>query len=289
MKKYIILISIYNDWKSVFKLLQNIDLQIMNWNAEVSVLLVNDFSTEERPKFMSKLQKIKSLRVMNMKSNQGHARCNATGLKFLIEKEDFDYVILMDGDGEDRPEELTLLFNKSVESPSKTITADRIKRSEGPFFKFLYNSHKILTYIFTGRLIRFGNYSCLPKKDIVKLILDPSLWSSFSGSISKLILDKASIPSIRGKRYYGPSKMNLYSLLLHSFSIIAVFRSAVFIRSLLFIISYLFFVFNKLSVITFLPVLIIIIFLFSIFKVSSRESSSELEKSLDNIHNVDTL
>ena len=289
MKKYVILISIYNDWKSVLKLLKNIDLQTINWNAEVSVLLVNDFSTEERPKFMTKFQKIKSLRVMNMKSNQGHARCNATGLKFLIEKEDFDYVILMDGDGEDRPEELTLLFNKSVESPLKTITADRIKRSEGLFFRFLYNSHKILTYVFTGRLIKFGNYSCLPKKDIAKLILSPALWSSFSGSISKVIPGKASIPSIRGKRYFGPSKMNLYNLILHSFSIIAVFRRAVFIRSLLFIIAYLFFVSSNLSFITFLPIFIIIIFLYSIFKVSSRENSSEIEKSLANIYNIDNL
>jgi hypothetical protein len=289
MKKYVILISIYNDWKSVFKLLKNIDLQTASWSAEVSVLLVNDFSTEDRPKATTQFQKIKSLRVINMKNNQGHARCNATGLKFLIEKEDFDYVILMDGDGEDRPEELTLLFNRSAEYPLKTITADRIKRSEGLFFRFLYNSHKILTYIFTGKLIRFGNYSCVPKKDVIKLISTPSLWSSFSGSISKAISNKDSIPSIRGKRYYGPSKMNLYNLILHSFSIIAVFRMTALIRSLLFVIFYLFFVSSNLSIITFLPVLIIIIFLYFIFKVSSRESSSELEKSLDSIDDIDIL
>jgi len=41
-----------------------------------------------------------------MKKNQGHARCIATGLKYIFEKEDFDYVIPMDGDGEDRPEEI---------------------------------------------------------------------------------------------------------------------------------------------------------------------------------------
>ena len=76
-----------------------------------------------------------------MKENRGHARCNAAGLKFLSEKEDFDHVILMDGDGEDRPDELNLLFNKSIENPLKTITADRVKRSEGPLFKLMYLCH----------------------------------------------------------------------------------------------------------------------------------------------------
>ena len=113
MKKFIILIPIYNDWKSAIKLLENIDIQISEWNEEVSVLIFNDASTESRPKIELNFRHIKSIRIINMKKNQGHARCYATGLKFLTEKEDFDYVILMDGDGEDRPEELGLLFKKS--------------------------------------------------------------------------------------------------------------------------------------------------------------------------------
>ena len=96
MKKFIILIPVYNDWKSVFKLLENIDLQIAEWHAEVFVLIVNDASTEERPKVELKFEKIKSVRVINMKQNRGHARCNAAGLKYLTEKENFDNIILMD-------------------------------------------------------------------------------------------------------------------------------------------------------------------------------------------------
>ena len=104
MKKIIILISIYNDWKSVFKLIESIDLKIADWDAAISIVIANDASTEDRSKTELKLKKIKSVRIINMKKNRGHARCNAAGLKFLTEKEDFDYVILMDGDGEDRPE-----------------------------------------------------------------------------------------------------------------------------------------------------------------------------------------
>ena len=289
MKKFVILIPIYNDWKSVFKLLENIDLQIYKWDAEISILIVNDASTEKSPSTQLSFKKIKSVRVINMKLNRGHARCNAAGLKYLTEKENFDYVILMDGDGEDRPEELTSLFNKSKENPSVSVTANRIKRSEGPLFKLLYECHKILTYIFTGKLIKFGNYSCLPKKDAARLVKDASIWSSFSGSVTKIISDRVSVPSIRGQRYFGPSQMNLFSLLIHSFSIIAVFKTSVMVRSILFLIFYLIFVSNNLSIITLFPVIIVIIFIFFVRKVSSRESIEELNNCFDNIDNIEIL
>jgi len=289
MKKFTILIPVFNDWKSLFKLLENIDIQVFEWDAEVSILIVNDSSTEKKPIAEFRLKNIKSIRVINMKKNRGHARCNAAGLKFLVEKEDFDYVILMDGDGEDRPEELTLLFNKIKENPLITVTANRIRRSEGLFFKFLYTCHKILTFIFTGKLIKFGNYSCLPKQAAARLTKEACVWSSFSGSVTKIISDRVSVPSIRGKRYFGPSQMNLLSLLVHSFSIIAVFKISVIVRSFLFIIFYLFFIFGNISFITLLPVFIILVFLFFILKISSRENIEELNNALKNIDSIEVL
>ena len=289
MKKFTILIPIYNDWKSVFKLLENIDLQIAEWDAEVSILIINDASTEERKLTELSYANIKLVRVMNLKRNQGHARCNATGLKFLTEKEDFNYVILMDGDGEDRPEELTSLFKKSKENPLKTVTANRIKRSEGPFFRLLYECHKILTYVFTGKLVKFGNYSCLPRKEASRLVQEACIWSSFSGSVTKIIPDRVSVPSIRGRRYFGPTQMSFFKLLVHSFSIIAVFKRSVVARSILFLIFYLFFVSSNLTIVTLFPVFIIFIFSLLIFKVSSRENIEALNNSLENIDNIDVL
>ena len=112
MKKIKILIPIYNDWQSVFKLLENIDLQIIDLDATISVLIINDASTESRPEINFNLNNLKSVQVINMNENKGHARCNAAGLKYINEKEDFDYVIPMDGDGEDRPEEIDYLLIK---------------------------------------------------------------------------------------------------------------------------------------------------------------------------------
>jgi hypothetical protein len=153
----------------------------------------------------------------------------------------------------------------------------------------LYAGHKILTYVFTGKLIKFGNYSCLPKKDAVRLAKEACIWSSFSGSVTKVISDRVSVPSIRGQRYFGPSQMNLFNLLIHSFSIIAVFRGTVIVRSVLFLLIYLFSVSNSFSVITLFPALAVLIFLLSILKVSSRENIEELNNSLENISSIDVL
>ena len=117
-----ILIPIYNDWQSVFKLLENINLQIIGLDIEVSVLIINDASTESKPEINFNLNNLKSVQVINMKENRGHARCNAAGLKYIFEKEEFDYVIPMDGDGEDRPEEIKNFIEHLNYSPDKPLS-----------------------------------------------------------------------------------------------------------------------------------------------------------------------
>jgi len=284
-----ILIPIYNDWQSVFKLLENIDLEIAGLEEEISIIIVNDASTEQRSEFNFNLNNLKSVNVINMKENRGHARCNAAGLKYINEKEDFDYLMPMDGDGEDRPEEIKLLIEKAKDYPDTVITANRIKRSEGPIFKLSYQVHKYLTYIFTGESIKFGNYTCLPKSAVVKMVEEPATWSSFSGSLTKIAKEKKSIPSIRGLRYFGPSKMSFINLLKHSLSIIAVFRMTVFIRSLIFLAVYFFLMSQHLSAITLVPVVLVILMVVSVFVLSNRENIMEFNISQENINNIENL
>ena len=284
-----ILIPNYNDWQSVFKLLENIDLVIAGLEEEVSVLIVNDASTEQKPEISLNLNNLKSIQVINMKENRGHARCNAAGLKYINEREDVDYVIPMDGDGEDRPEEIRPLIEKAKEYPDTVITANRIKRSEGLLFKFCYLIHKYLTFVFTGQSIKFGNYTCLTKSTVDKMIKEAATWSSFSGSLSKIVKDRRSIPSIRGPRYFGPSKMSFISLLKHSLSIVAVYKFTVLIRSIIFLAVYIFLVSQYISVVTFIPIALVVVMIISVFVLSGRENITELNNSLENINNIDNL
>ena len=289
MKKIKILIPVYNDWQSVFKLLENINPEVSKLDCEFSVIIVNDASTENRPEHSIDLNNLKSIQIINMKENRGHARCNASGLKYINEKEDFDYIIPMDGDGEDRPEELCLLIEKIKDYPDTVITANRVKRSEGFIFKFCYLIHKCLTLVFTGQIIKYGNYTCLPKSIVNEMVNEPATWSSFSGSLSKIAKDRKSIPSERGIRYFGPSKMSFINLLKHSLSIISVFKATLLIRSTIFLIAYLFLVTGKISAITIIPVIGVIVMMLSVIILSKRENMSEFNNSLDNIKKIDTL
>ena len=289
MKKFIILIPLFNDWKSVSKLLNEINSQVINWNADVSVIIVNDASTEARSGLESNYKKIKSVKILNMKENRVHQRCIASGLKYICENEDFDRVIVMDADGEDRPEELNDFFNKAQENSKMTITGNRFKRSEGIVFKILYEVHKLLTLVFTGKLIKFGNFTCLPKDHVKQLIQKPYLWNSYSSSIVRTINDRTFIPSKRGLRYVLPSKMNFTGLVFHSLAIISVFRNTVIIRSVTFLLVYLFLISNNFSILTLIPILFLILFVLIILKISKRTNMEGLNKSLENIGSIDVL
>ena len=289
MRKIKILIPIYNDWQSAFQLIENINSEVSTLEGEFSIIIMNDGSAESRSEFLPDLSNLKSIQVINMKKNKGHARCNAVGLKYINEKEEFDYVIPMDGDGEDRPEELSLLIEKIKEYPDTVVTANRVKRSEGFIFKLCYLAHKYLTLVFTGQTIKYGNYTCLPKSAVNTMVNEPATWSSFSGSLAKTVKDKKSISSERGTRYFGPSKMSFINLLKHSLSIIAVFKTTLLIRSILFIIVYLFLVIGKTSIITLIPVIGVIIMMLSVIVLSKRENKDEFDKSLENINSVDKI
>ena len=284
-----ILIPVYNDWQSVFKLLENINSEISNLGHEFSVIIVNDASTESRPILSSSLDNLNSIKIINMKENRGHARCNAAGLKHIFKNEEFDYVIPMDGDGEDRPEELKQLVDNLDYHPDKPIVGERIKRSEGIFFKFCYFFHKIITSTFTGQSIKYGNYTCLPKSTVEKMINEKATWSSFSGSLAKVEKDRATIPSERGTRYFGPSKMSFKNLLIHSLSIITVFKINVLIRSILFFLVYMFLIYQNITIIMLTPVLLVIILIASVLIISKRENLEEMNNSLLNISNIDNL
>ena len=289
MKKYTILIPIYNDRESLTKLIENINGELNSVNAEVSILVINDASSQQIVDTYSNLENIRSFEIINMKQNRGHARCIASGLKYIYEKKEFDYVIPMDGDGEDRPEEIKNFIELSEQAGEQSIVGERVKRSEGLLFQICYKFHKFLTLAFTGQSIKFGNYSCLSKSTIEKMLKEKATWSSFSGSLRKVEKDLVSSPSIRGIRYFGPSQMSFFNLLKHSLSIISVYRKTVLIRSALFIVFYILLIKSNASVITSLPLVFLLIMIYSISSLALRENIDEFNNCLTNIHDIDKI
>ena len=282
MKKIIILLPVYNDWQSLIKVLEEINSVIKDIQKyKFECIIVNDSSTIEKPKII-KPKSFNSLKIINMKENRGHARCNAFGLRYINSNETYDYVIVMDSDGEDRPIEINDLINKISEDPETSVVARRVKRAEGLIFQTLYQVHKLITFIFTGKKVNFGNYSCLTKRDVIILSDKASLWSSFSGSIKKNLTNLNETDSIRGLRYFGPSKMSLFNLVIHSFSIIGVFKYTVFLRST-FMIIILSFLIKPLGLFAIIFQVLLVFFNLIIFIVSLRENEKEFIKSYENV------
>ena len=288
MKKTIILIPVYNDWESLKKLIKEINEIIKNFNdINFECLIVNDCSTIQAPEII-KPNKFKSIEILNMKENRGHARCNAFGIRYIFQNKKFDNLLLMDGDGEDRPVEIKDLIEKINKNPNVSVVAKRIKRSEGLLFQLLYQIHKLITIFFTGKNINFGNYSILTKDDVRKLHSKASLWSSFSGSVKKHINSLNEINSIRGLRYFGPSQMSLFRLIIHSLSIIAVFKYQVFLRSTIMIIT-LAFLNSYLGNFSIVLQILIVIFNLIIFIISKREVKKDLINSHNNLGEIKNI
>jgi len=289
MKKIKILIPVYNDWQSASKLVNEINNLSIDPEYQISIIIVNDASNHDRQDEGVNLENIHSIKILNMKINQGHTRGIATGLKYIYEKEDFDYVIPMDGDGEDRPEEIKEFLNQIENSNGRPIVGERIKRSEDLLFKSCYQIHKLITLTFTGKSIKYGNFTCLPKTTVEKMINEKATWNSFSGSLKKIEKDLLSIPSIRGTRYHGPSQMNFSSLMKHSLSIISVFRTNVLIRSALFVILYILLIKSNASIITATPLVLLLVMIYSISNLALRENMEEFDKCLSNINDVEKI
>ena len=284
-----ILIPVYNDWKSVFKVLDEINNLDLNIKFKISVIIINDASNHDLPDLEKNLENIDSIKVINMNINQGHTRSIAVGLKYIFEKEDFDYAIPMDGDGEDRPEEIKMFLDQAENLNGKTFVGERIKRSENILFKMCYEIHKLITLVFTGKSVKFGNYTCLPKVTVEKLINEKATWNSFSGSLTKVESSLTPIPSIRGVRYFGPSQMSFINLVKHSLAIISVFRKTFLIRSALFIVIYIWMIKSNASIITSLPLMLLLIAVYLVSNLALRENMSEFKNSLGQIKNIEQI
>jgi polyisoprenyl-phosphate glycosyltransferase len=223
------LMPVYNDWES-FEILAGKIANIQNEQYRFSIIAVNDGSFSEKGKTKTEVPTT----ILNLKVNIGHQRAIAVGLQYVYnEISDYDYLVVMDCDGEDKPEDIMILIDKAENLKSnKIIFAQRKKRQESLLFKTGYFFYKNLFQFLTGQKINFGNFSVIPKKLLGKVVHQNNIWNHYSGGIiqSKIPLDKVLLD--RGKRYKGVSKMNFNSLIIHGLSSIAVYFDFLSLRIL---------------------------------------------------------
>jgi glycosyltransferase involved in cell wall biosynthesis len=199
-------------------------------NSNFSILVINDCSS--LPVDIANKKNL-DISVLHLLRNVGHQKAIAIGLSYLAETETESNVLVMDADGEDKPEYIPALLESSRENPGKIIFAHRSKRSEGLMFRLFYQIYKLVFKLLTGKIITFGNYSLVPNGLLKKLAFVSEIWNNYPGGVIRSKLPYTSIPLERGKRLAGESKMNFVSLVLHGMGTIAVFLDVTAVRIML--------------------------------------------------------
>jgi len=226
-----ILCPVYNDWESFQQLVVHLDAKIERSLVQsVHVYAVNDGSVQSisSPYLSERL----SVSIIQLSRNVGHQKAIAIGASHLAHTENFDYLVVMDSDGEDSPEDINLLIQAAIHQPGKIVFAQRTKRQESLGFKLFYSIYKFIFQLLTGVHISFGNFSILPFAQLVKITHVSEIWNHFAGGAIRSKIPIASIPTIRGKRFVGTSKMNFTTLVLHGLSAVSVHIDLVAVRLL---------------------------------------------------------
>jgi glycosyltransferase involved in cell wall biosynthesis len=162
----------------------------------------------------------------------GHQRAIAIGLSSIVARSDIDLVAIMDSDGEDRPIELARLIDKAAACPGFAVIAQRTKRSEGLLFRFFYHIYLQLFRFLTGHKMDFGNFCVLPFGYVDQLVSRSDIWNNFAATITRARLPRKSLPTGRGNRYAGQSKMSFANLIVHGLGAMSVFSDIIFVRTL---------------------------------------------------------
>jgi len=231
MNNFFIVTPVFNDWKSLNKLLLSINKNIGKIKGKFRIIIVNDNSSEKIKLKVNDLYNIKNIKILNLNKNIGSQKAIYVGLKYIEKYKYKSIITVLDSDGEDDPSMLKKLINLAVTKKNYIFVANRSKRQENIFLQFLNKLRLAITFFLTGKYINFGNFSTFSSKNLKKIFSNTNLWFAYSSGILKNCKKIVFIDVEKKDRYYGVSKVGLKFLLDHSIKIISVFKQEVLIRS----------------------------------------------------------
>ena len=288
MKKIIILIPVYNDWRSLNLLLKKINF-ILNRNyLNADVIIINDNSSAKNNLIKKKLSRIKKITFLNLKINVGSQKAINLGLKNINNKKENSIVTIIDSDGEDNPKEIMKMIKLANTHKNFVITSNRLARKENLIIRFLYKVHLILTFILTGKWISFGNFTTFNSLNIKKILQNGDGWYAHSAAVMKNC-QILRIFAKRKKRFFGTSKVSFVGLVFHSLRIITVFQKEVFFRSFILILFFLLLYHFYKNVVFFIIINIIIIINVIILIVKSRFKTNNENNLKSLIKNINVI
>lgn len=201
----------------------------------MNVVIIDDASTEEPgPAFcFDGFQAISTVEVLRLRRNLGHQRAICVGLVHVFRAHQDAVTIIMDGDGEDRPEDIPRLLSKfQAGGGRKIIFAERARRAQSMPFNFFYHFYRVLHLALTGIAVRVGNLSVVPYSCLSSLVVISEMWNHYAAAAFNARLPFDTVKLSRGRRWSGSSKMKFVSLVTHGLSAISVYSDVVGVRLL---------------------------------------------------------
>jgi polyisoprenyl-phosphate glycosyltransferase len=230
-----VLMPVFNDWEASAIVCQRLDAACHAAGLRPRVYLVDDGSTisPSPDRFSGPMAAITAIYAIRLRRNVGHQRGIALGLAYLYDQTDASAVLVMDADGEDKPEDAVALMERHVADGAHAIFAARRRRSEGHLFSVGYGLYRFCHWLLTGLKVRIGNFSIVPRHLLGAILVTSEAGSHYAASVVKARVPIATVPMDRGERLAGRSTMNYVSLVTHGLSAISVFRELVGTRLLL--------------------------------------------------------
>ncbi len=229
-QKCVVITPVFNDWGSLKRLLAQLDEALSASDLQADVLIVDDASTEPPPGNLwdDALKSIERADVLTLACNLGHQRAIAVGLVHAAGRASEDVLVVMDGDGEDLPADVPKLVRRLHEDTAADVVfAERHRRSESFLFRCGYAAYRLMHWLLTGVRVRFGNFSAIRASALRQLVYHSALWNHYAAAVVRSQLAYATIPTARGRRFEGESKLNLSQLMVHGFSALSVFSGVV--------------------------------------------------------------
>jgi polyisoprenyl-phosphate glycosyltransferase len=233
--KLLVLIPIYNDWAAAGLLLPRLDQVLGDAGLTADVLLIDDGSTAGAPTHFPghDWRALDCIEVLSLRRNVGHQRAIAIALAFVERHRSPDAVVVMDGDGEDAPEDVPRLLACLDEHERSTVVfAERTRRSESVMFRLFYALYRWTHRLLTGIPVRVGNFSVIPFRMLRRLVVVSELWNHYAAAVFKSRLPRTTVPTQRTPRLAGKSRMNYVDLVMHGLSALSVHAELVGVRLL---------------------------------------------------------
>ena len=284
MRNFFIITPMFNDWRSLNKVLREIDKKVYKMKGKFSVIVINDASTIKPNLKLKRLKKLKKIILITNKKNLGSQKSISLGLKYLTKIKTKSIITVIDSDGEDNPKKIKELIDQAQKNPHSVITANRLKRKENIIYNFCYKMHLLITLILTGKYIDFGNYSSFCSINLNKLLRGSDTFLAYSAAIAKNAESIKSYYISKKKRYYDKSKVEILFLIQHSINIISVFRFNVLRSSILFCI--LLILLNLITKNFIIYFIILFVAIFNIIISYKHKSKSNLKNYLSFIANI---